>query len=204
MSGPTIRELARITDPMAAKLNGAIRRMTASITKSLAEWQVTGVRMLDGMEVFKAELFHNAGFMSRPPQYERQAPEVIVVMASGSAKSPAVIATRDLKTASAVVKQVTGRDHLEPGETIIYTAAAGAVVYLKPDGTIEARSATGTAVELATKADVVALRDWLAGHVHLGVTAGSGVSLAPNVDPMGTPPGVPLPDPVGTTKLKGE
>lgn len=193
---PTIRELAGITDPLVAKMNGAIRRMTASITKSISEWQVSGVRLIDGMEVFKAELFHNAGFMSRPPQYERQAPEVIVVMASGSAKSPAIIATRDLKTASAVVQQVTGRNYLEPGETIIYTAASGAVVYLKPDGTIEARSATGTAVELATKADVQQIRDELHQHEHL-YAPGAGTPILTEQGPSVTAP-------TGTTKLKGE
>lgn len=188
MSGPTARELAQITSPLLAKVHGMVRRMSVSISKQLHAWQVTGVKMVNGDEVFRADVFSGVGFVSRPPLTGK--PEAIVVMASGGVDGAALVGARDLKTAQAVVREVTGREYLEPGEALNFTAPnGGAVVYMKADGTTEVRSSTGTAVELATKADVEALKTWLATHVHGG---------------SGTPPTTTPPTPAGTTKLKGE
>jgi len=77
---------------------------------------------------------------------------------------------------------------------MVYTDKA--LVHLKDDGTIEARSASGTAVPLATLADVQAIRDALNGHTHTYVPGG-GAPTTTTVNPS-------VPAPTGTTKLKAE
>lgn len=199
MSGPTVKELAQSAGPRVTKLHGLVRRMAISISKQIHAWQVTGVRMLGGDEVFRADLFSGVGRLARPPLTGK--PEAIVVMASGGADGAALVGTRDMKTAIAVLREVTGRDYLEPGESLTFTApAGGAVIHMRADGTTEVRSSTGTAVELATKADVQQLRNELQLHTHTYALPETLAAVQPGI----TGAGPALTAPTGTTKLKGE
>lgn len=141
------RDLASDTDPRWMQVLGAIRRVAISLTTK-ALWQVVGFKSWDGsQETRQVEVFPGLGFYARPPSSGN--PEAIVVMIGADASSPAIVATRDEKTRAAIAGAIAA------GETMVFNASA--VVYLKADSTIEARSSGGTATELPTKADAVAL-----------------------------------------------
>ncbi len=111
--------------------------------------------------------------------------EAVVVFPGGDRSHPLVVAVSDRRY------RPTGG---VAGEVTLYNKFNARVI-LKADGTIEAKSSSGTAVSLATKADIDALKTWAATHLHAGVTAGAAVSGVPSVAP---------PNAAGTTKLKGE
>lgn len=174
------KTLRQVTDAARVHLFGAIRRMVVTVS-SRALWQLAGHTLVDGKrETMEVEPFLGIGFFARPPA--DGAPEAIVLLLGDDARAPVAVAVRDEATRRAIVGA------LEAGETAVYSASS--LVHLKADGTIEARSAGGVAVPLATKADVQDLRDWVAAHVHPA---------------NGSPPSGPAPaNPTGTTKLKGE
>ncbi len=183
----TAKELAEATDPIILRGLGAIRRMAISLT-ARALWQLVGFRLPDGSnELLEAEPFTGIGIASRPPANSK--PEAIVVMVGG-AKSPAIIAVRDEKTRKAIAGA------LIEDETMLFNSQA--LVYMKADGTIEARSAAGVAVSLCTKADAQQIRDDVHHHEHAYIAPGSGGG------PATTTGGPTVTAPVGTTKLKGE
>lgn len=182
----SLSDLARATDPERIAIKGAIRRMAVSLTRSML-WQLAGFKQLDGStETFEAEPFAGVGVYARPPSGAKA--EAIVVMVGGG-KSPAIIATRDEKTRAAVAAGI------KEDETMIYTSQA--CVLIKANGTIEIRSASGTALPLATKADIDALKTWAATHTHQYLP-GPGAAT-PTATPLPAPPAA-----VGTTKLKAE
>jgi phage gp45-like len=147
----TVQGDAARTDPALQRLRGLVRRLIATATR-LPRWQLRGVRGVDGAsEVVQAEVFQGVGFAARPPA--SSAAEVIAVNVDGQAKAPVVVATRDEKTAAAVRAAIGG---LGPGDTLVYNA--GVVVFLRSDGTVEIRSTGGTAVALALRSDLEALR----------------------------------------------
>lgn len=206
MSGPTIEELNRITDPEMRSLRGMIRRMGVKVT-STALWQLIGYRIADLTERLMAEPFTGIGFFSRPPRSGK--PEGIAVFVGGT-KSPAIVALRDEKTRSSVVGD------LAEDETAIFNSRA--VVVVRADGTVEIRLANGTAVPLATLADVQALWNFITTMVLPVQTAGTATSQAgyagpPPSAPVPEVPGGPLPIPAmpappgppsGTSVLRGQ
>ncbi len=172
--------LLESTDPRWIRVAGMVRRMAITLTSKVL-WQLAGFQMPDGSrEVFNAEAFTGIGFFARPPS--SGSPETIVVSV-GDASAPMIIAVRDEKTRAAIMGAI------DVGETAIYTDKA--VVYLKSDGTIEARSAGGVAAALATKADVTALANFVQG-LMVGGTGSAPI-----------PPGT-VPTPAGTLKFKAE
>lgn len=176
--------LLESTDPRWIRVAGMVRRMAISLTTKVL-WQLVGVQLPDGnggkvKETINAEAFTGIGFFARPPSSGK--PEAIVV-SLGDASAPMIIAVRDEKTRAAIVGS------LEAGETAMYNDRA--LVYVKSDGSIEARSAGGTAAPLATKADLTALANFVQGLL----VGGSG--SAP------IPPGT-VPQPTGTLKFKAE
>jgi phage gp45-like len=189
MTGPSIAELQRITDPIIRALIGAIRRMAVTVT-SRARWQVTGYTIDGDTETQQAEPFTGIGFYARPPASGK--PEAIVVSAAG-AKSPAIVAVRDEKTRAAVAGNVGADEAMMFGSTALVHVTAG--------GTVEARAPGGTAVALATLADVQALREAFNNHVHiLTIAAAAGAGGTGTAAPTATP----APAPAGTTVLKGQ
>ena len=164
----SLREVAADLFPDRVRGIGAIRRMTVGFVDKVL-WQLVGVRLLDGSaETGTAEPFTGIGFYSRPPA--NGSPEAVVVMAGG-AKSPAIVGLRDEKTRAKVA------GGLVADEAMVFNSTA--VVYVKADGSVEVRSATGIAVKLPTLADLQAVVDYVnkqfsstGGHVH-AVAGGS-------------------------------
>ena len=110
------------------------------------------------------------------------------------ADHPILAAVRDEDGRRAYVKAF---GEVASGEVAIFNGQGTARVLIKADGTIEANSSTGSALPLATKADLDALKIWLELHTHT-ITGGSsaGTTTVPLTNPS--------PTPVGTLKLKGE
>lgn len=173
---------SRSTDPSEQRIRGMVRRLAVAVTSRVL-WQLTGVRSLDGTtETIAAEVFPGVGFFARP-RTSGGAPEAILVNVGG-ATAPAVVATRDEKTRAEVAP-------LAADESAMFNSEA--IVHVKANGEIHARSAGGSAVALATKADIDALRTWAAAHLHNDPS--SGVTSTPTVAP---------PTAAGTSVLKGE
>lgn len=171
----------------AAHAAGQIRRVAITIT-SKALWQLSGFRQLDGStETFSGEPFLGIGFHARPAASGK--PEAIVLMPGDTASSPVVVAVRDEATRQAIANA------LAADETAIFNSKVIAIA--KADGTFEVRSKTGIAVELATKADLAALKAAIAGAAV--VSNDGGAALRTNI--LAALGGA---WPAGTSKLKGE
>lgn len=166
----------------AVRIRSMVRRAFAAVASG-GLWQVGGY---DGeSQNENVEVFPGVGYAARPSDASVAAgnPEVIVVNVGGSHAHPVIIATRDESV----------RVALDEDETAVFNSQA--LVKIKNDGTIEATSIGGTAVELALKSELDSLKTYLDAHVHINVTAGAVSS------------GIPLtasPTPAGTTVLKGE
>lgn len=176
-------------------LDNLVRRFTIRATlKGVA--RLLGYKDDEGnQEEDEADVFPGVGFWARPVDGRGEA--IRLLLAHGHS---VVVATRDERTRTALEAHV----QLAPGETAIFSGAA--VVVCRKDGTIEARSWAGTAVPLATLADLQELRDWIAarfdplsGHTHSA--SGSGPPAPP---PPPNPTNLVPPHPTGTTKLRGE
>lgn len=176
----TVEQLAQSTNPALVRAFGAIRRLVVTLTDT-AIWQIAGVLMPDGREAMRAEVFSGVGFYARPPAGAEV--DAIVVM-GGDATNPAIVGLRDEKTRAAVV------GGMKPDEAALYNTLG--LVYVKDDGTIEARSKNGTAKRLATKDDIDALASWI--HLTMVVNATGATAGTTTVPPSAA----------GTSKLKGE
>lgn len=181
------KDLAGDIDPRWQQLLGMVRRVAITLTTK-ALWQIAGFKSFDGtQETKQVEVFPGLGIYARPPSSGK--PEAIVVMVGADAATPAIVATRDEATRASVAGAIAA------GETMVYTPLA--VVYLKSDGTIEARSASGAASPLATKADLVALLNAISGAPTTGGDGGAAFK-ASILSTLG-------PDwPTGTQKFKAE
>ncbi len=187
MMGRSRKAHARVGDPIELRLRNMVRRFVVSVGHG-AVWKLLGIRGLDGEdETVTAEVFQGIGIASRPAADGE--PEAIVVNVGG-AKVPVIVATRDQRTLAGVLASL---GELEAGSTLIFTA--GAVVYVRANGTVEIRSPGGAAAALATKADIDALKTYISTHTHSGVTAGAAVSGVPAAAP---------PNATGTTVLKAQ
>lgn len=187
-------DFARDTDPLFLQLKGMIRRMAITLTTK-ALWQLAGFRMPDGStETMTVEPFTGIGIYARPPSSTQ--PQAIVVMV-GDAKSPAIIAVRDEQTRAAAIAAIAPNG-FAPDETALFNSQA--TLYIKADGTLEARSVNGTAVALALKSDVDNLAAYVDGTSTVPserlILSVSGAFASGAVG--GAPPST------GTKKLKGE
>lgn len=184
------KALARATDPVERKLAGLVRRMAIAATAK-ALWQVAGYLLPDSKrEVLFAELFAGIGLYGRPPADSK--PEAVVVNVGGAAGAPAIVGIRDEQTRAAVAGAV------KADETMLYNSKV--VVYLKDNGTLEARTVGGVAVELALKSDVQDVVTKYNGHAH--ADPATGFTGTPVTAPAGTPRLAS--NPVGTSKFKAE
>lgn len=171
-----------------------VRRMTVKLTDG-GVWQVAGHLLFDNQrEAPPAENYPGIGFAARPPA--GTSAEAIVVQVGGS-NQPAIVGLRDEATRAKVSAIVAD-------EAVVYNSVAR--VYVKADGTIEIRSHGGTALSLATKADLQAVVTYLkkqfdpaAGHVHATPSGPTTAITEGSTTTNGT-----CPAPAGTTKLKGE
>ena len=176
------KDLAVETGEAFRRLSGAIRRLAVTLTDG-TRWQVIGKRDgTAGDEVVAVEVFGSIGIYARPPAGAKA--EVIAV-APGGARALVAAGARDEAT-----RQAAAGD-LEPGETAVYTDKAR--ILIKADGTVEIATLGGTALPLATKADIDALRSYISTHTHPSPAGGS----------TGTP-STPPPTAAGTAVLKAE
>lgn len=197
----TVAELREALNPETIRRWGAVSRVVISYTAK-ALWQVTGARLLDTVRPTRdIEPFTGIGFFARPASGGK--PEAIVINV-GDAQAPVIIAVRD----EATRQKVAGG--LKEDETAAFNSQC--IVYIKADGTIEARTASGVAVPLALKTDVEHVDAKYEGHIHNDSTSAAtkGPVKAGTIAPSGgSPPfldGTPLDAAVieGTTVLKGE
>lgn len=182
--------MAEATSDLRRFMRGMARRMTFLIVDG-NKWQVRGQRGgTGGDEVIELEPFTGIGFYSVPPTDGK--PEVIT-LSIGASKSTVIVAARDEATRRAMVPD------LQPDETAIFTSTA--IVILKADGTVEIRSKSGTAVSLATNAQLAMIVTALTNAITtLGVGAPSAQLAALKAQLL-------LLNalwPTGTTVLKGE
>jgi phage gp45-like len=184
------RRLALETDPTLVRIAGMIRRMAVSVT-ARALWQLVGFRMSDSSsETFTAEPFSGIGFYARPPT--NGSPEAVVVMI-GDAKTPAIVATRDEKTRAAIAGA------LKANESAVFNNLA--LLHIKDNGEIHARSKNGAAVSLATKSDLERIITALdVAVLALGLNPAAAALTALKTALQGLIPAWPA----GTSKLKGE
>lgn len=181
----TVEQLAQSTNPALVRAFGSIRRFVVTLTDS-AIWQVAGVLMPDGREAMRAEVFGVVGVYARPPANVEA--EVIAVMV-GDATTPTVVGVRDEQTRAAAVSDI------EADESALYNTLAR--VYVKDDGTIEARTHAGIAVPLCKHSDMVSLKSAFTNWV-VAPSDGGGALKTLLTTLIGT--GWPF----GTTKIKGE
>jgi phage gp45-like len=183
----TVEFHSRVMDAARGAMKGAIRRMVVS-KAAVGLWQLAGIRIYGKVETFEAEQFGGIGLYALPPT--DGVPEAVVVM-TGDANAPVIVATQDEKTRAAVMPA-----GFAAGETVLYSVAS--LLYLK-DGRIEARTPSGTAKQLVTLDDLNALIDWIKVHHHTSATAGS-----PTTPPLFSGTGSPVPVPQGTQVFHGE
>lgn len=189
-------DLAAYGAPLVRKVAGMVRRLLVEFSSSsIPAHKITGIWQLRGFrelkEVVKLEVFQGIGIWARPPKSDPRPHVEAIAVSVGDSDNQVVVATRDEKTRKALVLAL---DVVED-ETLLHNTQA--VVAIRADGTIQARSYGGAAVPLATKADLQALRDWINDTMVI-VTPGG--SSTPGVFGGGSHP----PAPAGTTVLKGE
>lgn len=146
-------ELLRVTDPLLIDLAGMVRRWVITLTNEVL-WQLTGFELPDGnggtfKEVRQAEVFSGIGFFSRPPR--DGSPEAITAAIHGDANALAIVGTRDEATRAKVAGD------LAEDETATFNSQS--ILAHRANGTIEARSADGSAGPLSPHADMQALAD---------------------------------------------
>lgn len=183
----TAEDFAKALDPYLRRLAGVARRMAVDLTKitKVSGWKVLGHLLDGGRESFTAEIFSGVGFYSRPP---KGAKADAIVINEGGADDPVIVATRDEKTRQA------SAGSLAEDETAVFNSKV--ILHLKADGTLEARTVSGAAVALATKADVQAVRDALHNHSHTYIP-GSNAATQTTGNPS-------VPAPTGTQKFRAE
>jgi len=193
---PTVRNLRDRTGGPALDLRNALRRMVIAATDAVL-WALSGFEADGSVEREEAEVFPGIGFYARPAANSDGA-EAIVIKVGGQSGHPAIVATRDQRALEAL-ERVAGR--IGAGEAVMFTA--NVMVKLTSAGQILAGSPGGPFAPLPTMADINALRNWVATHVHGGVTAGPASTLsgpATNTPQNGTSP----PNAAGTTRLRAQ
>ena len=165
--------------PEAGRVRNMVRRMIVDRTRT-SVWRLIG--HLQVGEKPLAETYSGIGFYARPPD---GVDAEVIVANLGGAGAPVIVASRDEDTRRTMADLAADETATFNSQTIVKHTAGGL---------IEARSKDGTAVALATKADLEELRAWIAAEMVIACPAGS--STPGTVDPP--------PTPAGTTVLKGE
>lgn len=173
---------------------GMLRRMRLGVTDG-GIWQAIGHALLNSAERETAEIeaWQGIGIYSKPPAGGSSAEAIVAQLGGDGANAPAIIATRDEETRAAAF----ATSDIAPDETALFNSEVR--LYLKADGTIEARTHAGVAVALAKNADLKAIVDilcnWIVVPMDGGAALQTAVQLVRTVDPG---------FPHGTQKLKGQ
>ncbi len=187
-------------DPMTRRLRALLswRRLdldesTGDRATALGREDETGAVETDEMDVLAP-----VGIIARPEA--NVTVEALVGFVGADGDHPVVLNTLD-HGRRAIIDAVG----LDADETVVYTQQA--ILKITADGTVEIRSIGGTAVQLATKADVAALKAHFDQHKHAGAFGGTGsapaLTTAPTQNPLGTPIDT-APAPDGTSVLLAE
>lgn len=182
-----LRQVGHVLRPIATRVANSIARGVIQLVNDTKKMQLVQLGVLDGEDVegaAGAEHFQPYGFASVPIV----GAEGVVLFPNGDRAHPLVVVVADRR-----YRPIGGA----PGTVMLHNHVDARVVLL-PDGTIEARSAGGTATKLPTLADYNALRAAFNSHMH--ATAGTG----PPVIPTPVAGVIPVPPPSGTTRLKAE
>ena len=138
----------RLFSELRGRMAGMIDRVALKKFLTPRRWIVTQWWDREGDVDDNVEVFQGIGYVARPP--DGTSAEAVLVNIGGF-DHPCLVALRDGRTTTAVVDAVG----LGVDEVIVHNSAV--VMKLKADGTVEIRSLNGTAVPLATKADVDAV-----------------------------------------------
>jgi phage baseplate assembly protein V len=182
MNRELLDALRHLLRPLASRVANSIARAVVQLADDGTKLQLLQLGVLAGETVDKAEHFQPYGFSSVP----LPGAEAVVLFPNGDRSHPIVVAASDRRY------RPTGS---QPGEVTIYNNANARVI-LKSDGTIEIRSASGTAAALATKADLANLKSAIQGWTPVANDGGAALKTA-LTSLFSTWP-------AGTTKLKGE
>lgn len=174
-----LRDLGHLLRPLHARIARMMARAVVQLVADGAKLQTLQVGALPGEDLDDCERFQEYGFTSVP----LPGAEAVVIFPNGDRGHPLVVAVDDRRY------RPTGG---EPGEVVVYNHA-GAVVRLKPDGTVEIGGG-GAVGALATKADLDALRAAIQGATPSPNDGGAALKAA-ILDATWT---------TGTTKLRGE
>lgn len=160
----TTRERRDQTSTAERERLGAIRRMAVNLTSG-SFWRVLGHLLFGNVrEQHDAEVFSGIGFYARP---KAGANAEAIVAFVGGASNPIIIATRDEDARKAIAQ-------LDDDSTAMFNTAT--IIVIKPDGTVEIRTAAGVAHPLPTL-------DEFNAHTH---PAPGGATSAPTTPATGT------------------
>lgn len=153
MSRRQAEDFAQDSSPRNRSLHGLVRRMTLANTRR-ASWQLAGYRNVDGSkgETIDAEPFSGIGIYARPLATDNA--EAVLVQI-GDARHSVIVATRNEQARRAIVDKLNGGSGLAENEVAIFSRAG--LLHIKADGTMEARTPSGSAELLATKQDLLDL-----------------------------------------------
>lgn len=202
----SLRQLEHVIRPIASRLRNIVAKGVVQLVNDARKLQVMQLGVQADEDVPDCQHHQAYGFSSVP----LPGAEAVVLFPSGDRERPLVVAVSDRR-----YRPRSG----QPGEVTVYNNT-GAKITMTKDGDIVVepaagremlvRAPSGTAVSLATKADVDALAAYVAkqfattgtGHTHT-LESGGVVTLttAPTATP-GTGSGAPAA--AGTSVLKGE
>jgi hypothetical protein len=169
------------TSALHARIADLARRVFPKSTAEALRWIVQGY---DAEDEDEHDVFHGAGFASRPAAGSNA--EALAVAVNGG-DHHVIVATRDADTLRAVVAKLG----LEAGEAIVFSA--GVALKCSADK-VRAQSLEGAAAAVAFKSELVAVQGRLDAietnlRTHLHVSAAAGLPTgAPFVPPAAAPP----------------
>ncbi len=178
----TLAQLRHLLRPLATRVANSVARAVVQLVDDGRKLQLVQLGVLADETIDGAEHHQPYGFTSVP----LPGAEAVVVFPNGDRSHPLAISVSDRR------HRPTGG---QPGEVTVYNSN-GARVILKADGTIEVRSASGSAAALATKADLDNLKSAIQGWTPVANDGGAALKAALTA--------LFATWPAGTTKLKGE
>ncbi len=179
-------EFRDLTSAAAAAVRGMVRRVAIGALTSSRLWSALGYEVAPGQrETFdKVPVFQGIGFVARPRSGRGEA---IILNIGGRAGHPVIAATKD------TANEPTD---LDEDETSVHTSTLE--LRLTAAGTIEAKDRSGgAAVQLATLADLQAMKAAFDAHTHV-------YSPGPSPAAPTAPPAAPAPAPTGTQVFKAQ
>lgn len=203
----TLRQLDHLLRPLRTRLANAVARAVVKLVSDVTKMQELQVGVLDGETVEGAEHFQPYGFSSVP----LAGAEGVALFPNGDRGHPLVVAVADRRY------RPTGG---EAGEVTVYSKTGARVRLLAsgdieiqpaPGGEVFVRQDGGSAVALATKADLDAVVAYLnrqfdpaLGHTHKAVIPTQPTNIVESTIVPPAPGSGTAPSPAGTTTLKAE